>query len=601
MVERLDTGVQVYGVWDQLGAANVASDDEALCAAGAHIGIENYLGKLHHKFAVLDVFGADPRVILGSYNWTDAGAYTNDENTLIIRDRALAEAYYAEWLTMWQTISLHRICNPLGVDAVEISGPVTGTVGQSYTFTATVNAVATPPVTYTWEATGQTPVVHSGQGLTDTVAFAWSVAGLQMLTVTAQNAWGQAVDTHWVTVTLPPPPPVLTVTLTGPVTGTVDTAYTFLATVNPTATLPLTYTWEATGQTPVVRGGLGLTDTMAWAWVVPGPQTLTVTVQNVDGYAVDTHVFVVEVAPAEVAIAGPLTGTVGTAYTFLATVNPTATLPLTYTWEATGQTPVVHSGSGLTDTVAFTWPVTGTQTITVTAQNAWGQAVDTHWVTLTLPPPPTLEVILSGPSTGAVGTAYTFLATVNSTLFLPLTYTWEASGQAPVVHPGQGLTDTVTFTWDTPGAQVITVTVANATTAAWDTHTLVLTLSDYFVYLPMVARDFSAPSPADVQITYIEYDPPGDDVQGEHVQIENLGGAAQEMTGWTLRDEANRVFTFPAFTLPAGGTVRVWTGGGTNTATDLYWGSGTAIWNNDGDTAYLRDTGGTLISNYTYP
>ena len=188
-------------------------------------------------------------MILGSYNWTDAGAYTNDENTLIIRDRALAEAYYAEWLTMWQTISPHRICNPLGVDGVEISGPVTGTVGQSYTFTATVNAVATPPVTYTWEATGQTPVVHSGQGLTDTVPFAWSVAGPQMLTVTAQNAWGQAVDTHWVTLTLPPLPPVLTVTLTGPVTGTVDTTYTFLATVNPTVTLPLTYTWEATGQT----------------------------------------------------------------------------------------------------------------------------------------------------------------------------------------------------------------------------------------------------------------------------------------------------------------------------------------------------------------
>ena len=217
--------------------------------------------------------------------------------------------------------------------------------------------------------------------------------------------------------------------------------------------------------------------------------------------------------------------------------------------------------------MAFTWPVTGTQTITVTAQNAWGQAVDTHWVTVTVPPTPTLEVSISGPLTGAVDTVYTFLATVNSTLFLPLTYTWEASGQAPVVHPGQGLTDTVTFAWDTPGAQVITVTVANATTAAWDTHTLVLTLSDYFVYLPMVARDFSAPSPADVQITYIEYDPPGDDAQDEYVQIENLEGAAQEMTSWTLRDEANRVFTFPVFTLPAGGTVRVWTKGGKLTGT----------------------------------
>jgi hypothetical protein len=31
-------------------------------------------------------------VILGSYNWTLAGVYDNDENTLIIHDRVLAEA-----------------------------------------------------------------------------------------------------------------------------------------------------------------------------------------------------------------------------------------------------------------------------------------------------------------------------------------------------------------------------------------------------------------------------------------------------------------------------------------------------------------------------
>jgi len=107
--------------------------------------------------------------------------------------------------------------------------------------------------------------------------------------------------------------------------------------------------------------------------------------------------------------------------------------------------------------------------------------------------------------------------------------------------------------------------------------------------------------PADVRITHIEYDPPGDDVAGEYVRIQNLGGRAQVMTGWTLRDLANHVFTFPSFTLAAGGTVRVWTKGGANTATDLYWGSSQAIWNNDGDTAYLRDAGGSPVHSYTYP
>ena len=35
-------------------------------------------------------------MIVGSYNWTEAGAYDNDENTLILHNRELARAYDAE-------------------------------------------------------------------------------------------------------------------------------------------------------------------------------------------------------------------------------------------------------------------------------------------------------------------------------------------------------------------------------------------------------------------------------------------------------------------------------------------------------------------------
>jgi phosphatidylserine/phosphatidylglycerophosphate/cardiolipin synthase-like enzyme len=115
VVERINEGVEVFGVWDQLGAANVSSQDEMLCAAGARIGIEDLPGKVHHKFAVIDVEGDDPVVILGSYNWTNAGAYDNDENTLIIRDRDLAQAYYEEWQRLWGMVALERMCNTFEV------------------------------------------------------------------------------------------------------------------------------------------------------------------------------------------------------------------------------------------------------------------------------------------------------------------------------------------------------------------------------------------------------------------------------------------------------------------------------------------------------
>lgn len=103
--------MEVYAVFDQLGAGNVSSADEALCLAGAKVKIENFPGKLHHKFAVLDVNGANPAVVLGSYNWTDSGGYDNDENTLIIYDTALAQAYYTEWLSMYAAIPNDRLCN----------------------------------------------------------------------------------------------------------------------------------------------------------------------------------------------------------------------------------------------------------------------------------------------------------------------------------------------------------------------------------------------------------------------------------------------------------------------------------------------------------
>ena len=81
---------------------------------------------------------------------------------------------------------------------------------------------------------------------------------------------------------------------------------------------------------------------------------------------------------AEVTIAGPTVGMVYTTYAFTSTVSPpTATLPITYAWQATGQSPLTHT-VGLSDSVAFTWSATGTQMITVTASNGGSPVTDTH-------------------------------------------------------------------------------------------------------------------------------------------------------------------------------------------------------------------------------
>lgn len=109
----------------------------------------------------------------------------------------------------------------------------------------------------------------------------------------------------------------------------------------------------------------------------------------------------------------------------------------------------------------------------------------------------------------------------------------------------------------------------------------------------------ATPLPASVQITLIVYNPAGDDVEGEYVRMQNMGGVTQVMTGWTLSDDDGRIYNFPSFSLAPGAAVQVWTKSGANNGANLYWGEALAVWTNTGDVAYLRD-GGTLIDSCSY-
>ena len=68
---------------------------------------------------------------------------------------------------------------------------------------------------------------------------------------------------------------------------------------------------------------------------------------------------------------------------------------------------------------------------------------------------------------------------------------------------------------------------------------------------------------------------------------ELASGTARSRGGALLHDTSHHRFTFPAFSLCGGCSVRIHTGSGTNGAHNLYWGSANYIWNNTGDTATL--------------
>jgi hypothetical protein len=120
-------------------------------------------------------------------------------------------------------------------------------------------------------------------------------------------------------------------------------------------------------------------------------------------------------------------------------------------------------------------------------------------------------------------------------------------------------------------------------------------------FLVMPLTTVAADAASTVRFSRVQYDSPGSDtgtnrsLNAEWAAVHNYGSRARSLTGWTIRDPEGHVYRFPSFRLKPGRTVRVHTGHGTNTSTDLYWRQGFYVWTNTGDTAILRNRSGTRL------
>ncbi|MDT8370221.1 MAG: lamin tail domain-containing protein, partial [Longimicrobiales bacterium] len=71
--------------------------------------------------------------------------------------------------------------------------------------------------------------------------------------------------------------------------------------------------------------------------------------------------------------------------------------------------------------------------------------------------------------------------------------------------------------------------------------------------------------------------------------------------GWAICDEARHCFTFPRGTVvPPGRHAEVFTGTGRGGGLTFYMGSRSAVWNNGGDVATLRDERGRIVARYAW-
>jgi predicted outer membrane repeat protein len=175
--------------------------------------------------------------------------------------------------------------------------------------------------------------------------------------------------------------PIVEVIISGPSSGEVLNSYSFTASVTPiSATLPVTYMWQATGQMPVTHTR-GLSDTASFQWELVGIKAITLTVSNISTTVNAGHLITITDIPISGLLAGSDSPTwLGSPTTLSATVAGGTNV--NFTW-------VFGDGtSGMGAVLTHTYASEGVYTALVTAANPVGSMTAATEVTVLAPPPP---------------------------------------------------------------------------------------------------------------------------------------------------------------------------------------------------------------------
>ncbi|MGW2204737.1 lamin tail domain-containing protein [Streptomyces sp. NPDC001774] len=121
------------------------------------------------------------------------------------------------------------------------------------------------------------------------------------------------------------------------------------------------------------------------------------------------------------------------------------------------------------------------------------------------------------------------------------------------------------------------------------------------VALPAAAHDHDDRRAPKVEISRVQADSPGRDnrsnrsLNAEWVELTNNTRHAINLKGWVLKDEDGHRYKFDNFRLNGRSTVRIHTGEGRDTRTDLYQDRRNYVWDNNHDKATLKDARGNTV------
>ena len=86
----------------------------------------------------------------------------------------------------------------------------------------------------------------------------------------------------------------------------------------------------------------------------------------------------------------------------------------------------------------------------------------------------------------------------------------------------------------------------------------------------------------------------------EQITLKNVCPFDVDITGWTVEDTANHTYRFGDGFLMKESFMTLHSGKGSDTESERYWNRAAAVWNDDGDVVFLRDSAGNVVQMLSY-
>ncbi|TMI22432.1 PKD domain-containing protein, partial [Candidatus Bathyarchaeota archaeon] len=333
-------------------------------------------------------------------------------------------------------------------------------VGQLASFTASVSG-GTSPYTFNW---------NFGDGTTasgNPVNHSFNMPGTYTVTVTV-------TDANAMTATVPAGilvnPLTLAVTISGPTTGTLGSAVTFIATGSG-GTTPYTFAWTATGGSPASGTGASFSTTYSTG----GTFTVSVTITDANANTSIASQSVTAIAlPVTASFTVSTSPTIGVQVTFVASASG-GTGGYSYSWNLGDDNTATGNPASHTYTTAGSFTVA----LTVT-DSSMTQTTSTQIITVSPSPPAPLSTSFTMSSASAqAGQSVTFIATTSGGTS-PYLYSWSFGDSSvstgnPVSHNFTAGNYTVTLTVTDSSVPSETASASETITISTGPPTLIVT------------------------------------------------------------------------------------------------------------------------------